>query len=134
VNTVRLFFAHWDSSKEFSLHLWQRVVLTWNLTRFRGQYSLTTPDVTRIQRAAIELLENAAQSIYDRQGELLLQGIREGEEVRSNFEAFYTLCDAMRRVESEEDSTDTEDEFRGVVERDNILMFPINRKHSTANQ
>lgn len=133
MNTVRLFFAHWDSSKEFSLHLWQRVVLTWNLTRFRGQYSLTTPGVTRIQRAAIDLLENAAQSIYDRQGELLLQGIREGQEVRSNFEAFYTLWDAMRRVKSGEDSTEAEGEFPSV-ERDNILLFPINRKHSTANQ
>jgi len=134
VKTVRLFFAHWDSSKELSLHLWQRVVLTWYLTRFRSQYSFTTSDVTRIQRAAIGLLENAARSIYDRQCELLLQGIREGEEVRSNFEAFYTLGDAMRRVESEEDSPDKEDEFRDVVERDNILMFPISRKHSTANQ
>jgi hypothetical protein len=122
MKTIRLFFAHWSSAKELSPLLWERVIFTWHLTRFRCHYRITTPNVTRIQRAAIATLEDAFQSIYDRNGELLLQGIKEGEEVQSNAEAFFTLSEAMRRVEHGEE---VGGDFERPKGRPNILMFPI---------
>jgi hypothetical protein len=48
-------------------------------------------------------------------------------------EQWTSLGDAMRRVASEEDSPGTDDKFQGGAERNNILMFPIRRRDSTAN-
>ena len=66
------------------------------------------------------------RSIYHRQSELLLQGIKEGEEVTSNAEAFSILGEAMSRVEQGIDA-DVDYDFKSVEERKNIVMFPVGR-------
>jgi hypothetical protein len=53
--------------------------------------------------------------------------IKQGQEVRSNAEAFSILGEAMSRVEQGIDA-DVNYDFKSVEERKNILMFPIGRR------
>jgi hypothetical protein len=122
--TVRLLRAHWKTSKQLSSVFWERVIFTRHLLCFRGKYEFQNSDPTRIQRAAVTILENAMRSIYDRQSELLLQGLIDGEEAKGNSESFVILGEAMRRVDWEHD-TDERYDYKNAALTANDLIFPI---------